>query len=87
MYRAHAEEAKRMVRNNQAEQTSPKAIRLLGNLSSMPRAARDDDRPSTSSIVTTHKERTESGGRLIQHKHWHPSLKPDFNRAVLDCLR
>lgn len=66
--RVHPLAARAMIEAKQAMFEDAQSIRLCGGLSTLPRSERQADRPSTSSIQTTWRQRMTCGTRLIQHK-------------------
>jgi len=83
LYRAHPQQASRMIADGQAEFLDTKSIRVTGALSLAPR----ESRPSSNSCVSTRRERMPDGGILIQHKYIHAADAPIYRMAVTDCVR
>ena len=84
---AHEQEARRLIESEQAKFVDGASIQLVSGLGSMSRSARDDDRPSTSSLKTTRTQYLDCGGRIIQHKRIDDRDRPIYRMALTQNYR
>jgi hypothetical protein len=88
LFYVHPLEAQRMLKESQVGFVDHATVAILGGLASLPRADREEQRPSASSLKSTFIQRLNEGRhRIVQHKYIPVVLKPLYNTPVEECIR